>query len=183
MFNTLSYIGEKLNHEGVVWGVGASVLLHYHGLVEQPKDIDILVATNDIKKVDNLFKNIGIKSKPYKTTTYATEFFYEYIIKGFDVDVMAGLRIKCQDGVFSYGFDASSITDNIEINGITIPLTSLEDWYVIYQLIPNRQSKVMMIENHLLVHGIQNPTLLERLLRGYLPKEVREKIQWLMTCN
>ncbi|MEK6266515.1 MAG: hypothetical protein N2B06_17355 [Clostridium sp.] len=33
MFSTLSYIGKKLNEEGVVWGVGASILLNHYGLI------------------------------------------------------------------------------------------------------------------------------------------------------
>lgn len=180
MLNTLSYIGEKLNAEGVMWGVGASILLNHYGLVEQPNDIDIIVDIKDIKIADSVLKSIGEKIQWKKASTYATEYFYEYIVNGFDVDVMAGLRINANHGTFNYNFDAHSITEIIKINGIDIPLTSLEDWYVIYQLIPNRQSKVMLIENHLMLNGIRNPKLLERLLSSNLPNEVREKIQWII---
>nr|MBK5236697.1 hypothetical protein [Clostridium sp.] len=58
-----------------------------------------------------------------------------------------------------------------------MPLTSLEDWYTIYQLIPSRKIKVKMIENYLLSNGIKKPDLLERALIGGLPEEVRDKIQ------
>ena len=44
--------------------------------------------------------------------------------------------------LFKYTFDQSSISEIKIINGVNIPLTSLEDWYVIYQLIPNREIKV-----------------------------------------
>ncbi|MGV8984445.1 hypothetical protein [Clostridium sp.] len=77
-------------------------------------------------------------------------------------------------------FDQSSISEIKIINGVNIPLTSLEDWYVIYQLIPKREIKVAMIENYLLLNGVKMPTLLERALRGDLPKKVRDKIEGIL---
>ena len=50
MINTLSLIAEKLNKEGIGWGVGASLLLNHYGLIDQPNDIDLLVSVADIEK-------------------------------------------------------------------------------------------------------------------------------------
>ena len=61
MFDTLSYIGEKLNNARVEWGVGASILLNHHGMIDKPNDIDILVGLKDIKKADTILKSIGEK--------------------------------------------------------------------------------------------------------------------------
>lgn len=177
MFDTLSYIGKKLNEEKIVWAVGASILLNHHGLIDKPNDIDILVDLNDIEKADVIFKSIGRKAVWEKTDTYSTKYFYEYVVNGFDVDVMAGLSINYDKGIFKYIFDQSSISEIKIINGENIPLTSLEDWYVIYQLIPKREIKVKMIENYLLINGVNKPALLEKALKGDLPKEVRDKIQ------
>jgi len=177
MFDTLSYIGKKLNEEKIVWAVGASILLNHHGLIDKPNDIDILVDLNDIEKADVIFKSIGGKAVWEKTDTYSTKYFYEYVVNGFDVDVMAGLSINYDKGIFKYIFDQSSISEIKIINGINIPLTSLEDWYVIYQLIPKREIKVKLIENYLLINGVNRPALFEKALKGDLPKEVRDKIQ------
>lgn len=57
-----------------------------------------------------------------------------------------------------------------------IPLTSLEDWYVIYQLIPNRSAKVSLIEGYLRSNGIKRADLLRRMLAQKLPPEVKENI-------
>ena len=180
MFNTLSYIGEKLNEGGVLWGVGASILLNHYGLVDKPNDIDILVDLKDIEKVDKIFKNIGEKKDSEKAGTYVTKYFYEYAVNGIDVDVMAGLSINHNEGVYRYIFDDKSITKTTVVNDIYIPLTSLEDWYVIYQLIPNREIKVEMIEKYLLSNGVKKPNLLERALTGNLPNEVRDNIRRLL---
>lgn len=180
MFNTLSYIGKKLNEEGIVWGVGASILLNHYGLIDKPNDIDILVDLKDSEKADKVLKSIGEKVVWEKTDTYSTKYFYEYTVNGFDVDVMAGLSINYDSGAFKYIFDQSSISEIKIINGVGIPLTSLEDWYVLYQLIPNRGIKVGMIENYLLSNGIRKPNLLKRTLKGNIPNEVRNNIQRLL---
>lgn len=177
IFEALSYIGEKLNDDGVVWAVGASIVLHHYGLIDNPSDIDILVDLNDIDKVDKILKSIGENKIKEKSDTYSTKYFYEYVVHGVDIDVMAGLAINYNNGIFEYIFDHTSISEFKEINGVNIPLTSLEDWYTIYQLIPSRKIKVKMIENYLLSNGIKKPDLLERALIGGLPEEVRDKIQ------
>ncbi|MBU3145667.1 hypothetical protein [Clostridium sp. CF012] len=180
IFETLSYIGEKLNDNGVVWAVGASILLHHYGLVDSPNDIDILVDLKDIEKVDKILKGIGEKKVWEKSNSYSTKYFYEYFVHGFDIDVMSGLTINYNSGEFEYIFDSTSISEYKIINEVNIPLSSLEDWYVLYQLIPGREIKVKMIENYLISYGIKKPTLLERALRGDLPVDVRDKIQGIL---
>ncbi len=164
----------------MVWAVGASVLLHHYGLIENPDDIDILVDLKDIERVDEILKNIGEKKDREKSDTYLTKHFYEYVVRGIDIDVMAGLRISHNNGIFEYIFDNTSILECRKINGVNIPLSSLEDWYVLYQLIPGREIKVKMIENYLLLNGVKNPAFLDRALRGDVPREVRDRIQGIL---
>jgi predicted nucleotidyltransferase len=181
MFNTLGYIGEKLNSSNIIWGVGASIMLNHYGLVDKPNDIDIIVCLKDIEKADEILKSIGNKKVREETTTYSTRHFYEYTVNGIDVDVMSGLRINHFEGIFDYFFDEDSITETKDINGIHIPLISLEDWYVIYQLIPGRAAKADMIEAFLLSNGIRNTDLLIRTLKGSLPLVVRYRVEKLLS--
>ncbi len=180
MFDTLSNIGKQLNEAKILWGVGASILLNHYGLIDKPNDIDILIDLNDIERADTILKSIGEKKVCEKSDTYSTKYFYEYVVNGFDIDVMAGLNINHNEGVYRYNFDSNSILQATKINGVHIPLTSLEDWYVLYQVIPNRENKVKMIENYLLSNGIEHPNLLERSLKGNLPNEIRYNIKKLL---
>lgn len=175
MFKTLSMIAEELNDSKILWGVGASVLLNQHGLIDMPNDIDILVDVKDIDKVDRILKRLGSKKSREATTTYSTKYFYEYLIDDVDIDVMAELAINFDGGTFQYIFDESSIDKHIRINGVQVPFTSLEEWYIIYQLIPNRKPKVKMIEEYFVQNGIDKPALLERVLKGEIPIDVRER--------
>ncbi|WP_024615295.1 nucleotidyltransferase family protein [Clostridium sp. Ade.TY] len=179
-YSLLSDIGKKFNKEGILWAVGASIVLNYYNLIENPNDIDILVSLKDIEKADNILKEMGIKKEYKKTEDYSTEYFYEYVIENIDIDVMSGFKINHKDGVFEYIFDEKSIDNVMQINGENIPLTSLEDWYVIYQLIEGREYKVQKIEKYLNDNGIKNNELLKRSLNGILPNKVKERISKLI---
>lgn len=41
MFNTLSYIGKKLNDSNIAWVVGAFILLNQFGFIDKP-NVDIM---------------------------------------------------------------------------------------------------------------------------------------------
>ncbi|GAB6168403.1 hypothetical protein JCM1393_08630 [Clostridium carnis] len=69
LYDTLSYVGSKLNEENILWAVGASVLLNNYGIISKPNDIDILVDIKDIHKVDNILTNIGKKHISDKVNT------------------------------------------------------------------------------------------------------------------
>ncbi|MEG1305576.1 MAG: hypothetical protein RSD19_08330 [Oscillospiraceae bacterium] len=43
LLGAMCTISDCFNRAGIVYGIGASVMLHYLGLVEDPHDIDILV--------------------------------------------------------------------------------------------------------------------------------------------
>lgn len=181
VFNTLNCIARKLNSKGILWGVGASILLNYYELVEKPNDIDILVHVKDIEKTDKILSCLGEKKSRKRVDTYSTKHFYEYVINDIDIDVMAGLIVNHNCGKYKYEFDYKSITTVKNVNGVDIPLTSLEDWYVIYQLIPGRENKVKMIEDYLKENGIENRYLLNRALNKELPQIVRDKIKKILS--
>jgi len=183
MLDTLSYIAEKLNQANVVWGIGASMLLNFHGIVDKPNDIDIMVDIKYIDKADEILSRIGKKKSREKADRYSTKYFYEYVINGFDIDVMSGLQINHNAGVFEYNFDHDSISEIRNVNGTRIPLTSLEDWYVIYQLIPGREAKVAMIENYLVSNGAAKPEFFINAIEDNLPIEIKDRIGKMLELN
>ncbi len=95
---------------------------------------------------------------------YLTKHFYHYQIENTEIDVMACFKIQHSHGIYELIFDENSVVTYETLNGVNIPLTSLEDWYVLYQLMPNRDEKVDLIEAYLIKNGIKNPDLLTRAL-------------------
>ncbi|NLA54057.1 MAG: hypothetical protein GX858_06895 [Clostridiales bacterium] len=56
----------------------------------------------------------------------------------------------------------------------------MEDWYVIYQLIPGREAKVKLIEDYLKSNKISHPNLLQTALEGNLPAGIQKNIRRLL---
>lgn len=176
LFDTLVLIARVLNQADVQWGVGASVLLYYHGLIDAPHDIDIMTTEADADMVASILGGLGDEAfgDPGRSL-YSTSRFLEYVIDGTEVDVMAGLAIRHEDGIYAFPFDDRAVTMRKSVDGVTIPFTSLEDWYILYQLMPGREVKVKLIEDHLLNSGSANLSVLDRALARELPPHVRSR--------
>lgn len=162
-----------LQHERIHFGIGGSLLLAHHGLPVTARDIDLVVALADAERAVLLLSEMGTVLEQDETSLYATEVFQEFIIEGIDIDLMSGLQVRHDEGVFVYPFAEQTI------NETGLPFMSLVDWYVIYQLIPGREQKVTMIEDVFTKQEVDRERL-EQLRRRVLPKAVRNRIdQWL----
>ena len=178
----IALIADQINKLGITWAIGASVMLYFLGLEDEPNDLDILVHESDAKQLDELLKNMGArKDKKYKET-FATKYFYSYNVEGIKIDLMGGFIINHTDGEYKLTFDSETIVEFKIINGIKIPLSSLEDWYVIYQLIPNRERRTQAIEKYLLENKVKNPYLLERALERDLPDLVKKRVRKMLNA-
>ncbi|MEG1050263.1 MAG: hypothetical protein RSE24_06950, partial [Oscillospiraceae bacterium] len=107
---------------------------------------------------------------------YATEHFYEYTVDGVEVDVMAGFTIRTPMGDYLYDFDKEAVWGHHTMAGAKIPLCFVEDWYLLYSLMPNRKAKTDMIEEHFRTAGVENPV---RFTRQYskLSKELVKRLE------
>lgn len=162
-----------LQQERIHFGIGGSLLLEHHGLPVTPRDIDLVVALADAELAVLLLSEMGTVVEQDETSLYATEVFQEFIIEGIDIDLMSGLQVRHDEGVFVYPFAEQSI------DSAGLPFMALVDWYVIYQLIPGREQKITMIEDVFTKQEVDRKRL-EQLRSLVLPQVVRNRIdQWL----
>jgi len=178
-------IAENLDGTDIVWGVGASVLLNQYSLVDNPSDIDIIVAVSDAQNLNNILRNISDNKRQVGfnpgTGIYHTTSFIEYNINGIDIDVMGGFKIELPEGIYEYRFDKESVPHYFLIKGTYVPFSTLEEWFVLYQLIPGRENKVRLIEEYFRENGIHYPFLLQRMIEGQaLPEEVVGRVRRLL---
>lgn len=172
IYETLCKIAKGLDQQNVCWAVGASLLLHQYNLDENPRDIDILVAVEDHSKFEAALASMGFYQQKTESKRYATQYFDEFIVDGIEVDGMAGLALLHDNGIYRHKFDRSSVREFRYINGYSIPFSTLEEWYILYQLIPGRENKVEKLEHFLLTDGIRHENLLLSMLDGCLPEMV-----------
>lgn len=180
MQKSLIKIAKVLNQAHVKWAVGASLMLHSLGLVEDVNDIDIVVALEDIDKVIEVLESIATHIPVPNKEEYVTRYFDSFNVDGVDMDVMAGFRIQHTEGIYEFLLDDASIVRRQTIEGIEIPYTSIEDWYVAYMLMLGREWKVSLIRDYLESEGVHHPALLKRTLDQPIPVNVKKKINTLL---
>jgi len=124
-------------------------MLSHYGIVESPGDIDIMVDMEDISRLDSILSEMGEKVVGIPDATYKTSFFYEYMIDGVEVDVMAGLCIHSGGRDHTFPFNSGSVSGYMEVDGVEVPLAKLEEWYEIYKVLPGREKKAEAIGKYL----------------------------------
>ena len=175
--NTFSKIADWLNEEGITWALGASSVLYYNGYEAVPNDFDLFVSLDQYQKVESKLKTIG--KSIYKEDTnsiYNTQGFNCFEIENIEVDLIAGFYIRHDEGEFKFPFDWHSIDQVFNYVGSQINVMSLEDWYVLYQLIPGREEKVKIILEFLMNKEFIRISLFNRMLELELPEKVKKTI-------
>lgn len=183
MLKTLSIIGERINNNNITWGVGGSLLLNFYNIIDKPNDIDILVDERNAIKLNEIMSSIGKPKEALSFDPFRTKSFSRYKINETDIDVMAGFAIQHEEGIYTISLQQESIVTHKKINGVDIPLCSLEDWYILYWLIPNKQEKALLIEGYLRTNGIAYPQLLEEALKQSLPNELKDRVISLLSYH
>ncbi len=177
MKESIKLISEQFNAQNILWGIGGSLMLKEYGIVDKANDIDILICPRDVKVDLDIMNKIGtMKTPPYKSE-YNTKGFYNFEVLGVDVDIMVRLMIKHSDGIYEFKFDENSITKRVDFEGVSIPYSSLEEWYVAYNLMIGRENKVELIEHYFTEYGIEHKELLFKALQQNLPIELKKKLK------
>jgi hypothetical protein len=174
-------IAMSLNKSELLWAVGGSLMLHFCSLEDHPNDIDLFVSYEEVEQVVTLLKKLGTQVYTKEQGSYLTRGFYEFVINDVHIDVISGFRFQSEEGLFEYPFDALSVTSFHQLNNVVIPLISIEDWYILYQVIPDKQEKAAKIEEFFFQQGIMHPYLLQRLMEQPLPEIVRNKVAMLLS--
>ncbi|MRH41747.1 hypothetical protein GH741_03550 [Aquibacillus halophilus] len=177
---TVIYIANNLNKTNCTWAIGGSLLLFQHGITNIVNDLDIIVKDDDVKTVVNILCKLGKERKVEPLNPFHTTYYYEFVIKDLFMDVMSEFKIKHDEGVYVLPFAEHSVKSYM-VDGNQTPFCLLEDWYILYQLIPGREEKVQKVENHFRKVGIENPAILKQALKSNLPKNVKTRIQKLLT--
>ncbi|MCR1971917.1 hypothetical protein [Clostridium cochlearium] len=145
-FKVLSKIAKQLNDNNITWAIGASLLLYIKGISSEFNDIDIMVAESDVQALKNILLTLGELQPKNPNIQYKTKQFLEFKVEDVDIDVMAGFIIVNKGRDFYFPLDKDDIADYAEINGVKIPLQSVEEWRNYYELM-GRTEKVKMIDD------------------------------------
>lgn len=143
----LSTIANDFNKEGITWNLGASCMLYLREIVSEFNDIDIMVALEDIDKVQQLMSKYATPIKREPNEQYKTRYFLEYDIDGVEIDIMSGFVIVTKDNEYSFTLNKDDEYDIYKLKGVDIKLASVEEWYKYYSLM-GRTNKVKLLKNY-----------------------------------
>ncbi|KPV55970.1 hypothetical protein QJ48_30240 [Paenibacillus sp. A3] len=168
-------MADVLNRHAIEWGLGGSSMLWFHGLVDRPNDIDLLVAEHDAQRAHELLSRLGTHAAMEPKEPFCTKYFIHYTLLGTEVDVMGLLSIRHAEGIYRLDWRRDANTRVEPLESVSVPLTPLEDWFVLYLLMPGRGGKADLIEACLKRQGVRRDRL-EAALRQPLPAEVRARV-------
>lgn len=133
---------DTLDKEHITWGVGGSFLLSLHNLYDNPNDIDLWVELADLNKLKSLFHDFEeLDNDIPMSDGYRFRIMYYDI----EVDFVACFKTKPNQHIFKFLINPDNL-QIVEHNGMSIPCTYLEDWYIIYRLI-GKDDKAEIIKN------------------------------------
>ena len=148
---TLNSVIVILKSNKIRCGIGGSYLLQVYKLYEDPDDVDFWVAPDDIDKVRQIFSQYEeLEEKIQLPPKYHFKMKYEDIV----VDFVACFITKPNKHEYIYNISPQNI-EYIEMDdGIELPCTSLEDWYIVDKLL-NREEKAELIREYIYKNDVQ----------------------------
>ena len=103
------------------------------------------------------------------------EHCYVYDMEGIEIELMANIHIRHDEGLYDLPFSRKRVTYRMCIDDLMIPVMSLEDWFVIYNLI-GRQDRVDQIEKWFLENGITHGSYLIDAIQTNIPRQLKVDI-------
>jgi hypothetical protein len=128
----LKKISQLLQGHDVEWLVVGTASLALQGVDIQPHDIDIISTKEDTFKIGEILKEFEIQPVKFGRTHLFESYMGVYEIDGLKVEVMGDFKEKRDNEWFSLEERMLSPVI-VEIDGIPIPVSSLENQIVSYE--------------------------------------------------
>lgn len=172
--NTLIELTNLLNSNHINWALGGSCMLKLRGIELDVNDIDIMIHESDFEKCIELLNTVSMECEVKKSDVFKTRYYKKFKWNQTEIDCLSGMSIQLGLDLFEYQFDHK--VSDIYLNGTVIPLCYIEDWFMLYQLMPNRGSKIIVIDEYFKSHMI-NKNRIQHLLDIKLPNQIREYLE------
>lgn len=171
---TLIQLAQLLNSNHINWALGGSALLKLRGIELDVNDIDIMIHENDFQSSIDLLKTVSIECEVKESEVFKTKYYKKFIWNNIHIDCMCGMALHLSNNTFNYQYDHKD--KDIELDNTHIPLCYIEDWYILYHLMPNREKKISIIEKYFENYPIDKQRF-DKLLQIDIPNNKRLLIE------
>jgi predicted nucleotidyltransferase len=128
----LKLLCKSLETSDVRWVLAGSLSLALQGVNVEPHDIDLLTDRQGAFRINAMLKKYEKKAVDYAETEKVSSFFGVFEIQGVKVEVMGDYRERQGTKWVSLSNRLAN-PKTIEVDGIRIPVSSLEDQLVSYR--------------------------------------------------
>ena len=128
----LQLLCKSLETSDVRWVLAGSLSLALQGVNVEPHDIDLLTDRQGAFRINAMLKKYEKKAVDYAETEKVSSFFGVFEIQGVKVEVMGDYRERQGTKWVSLSKRLAN-PKTIEVDGIRIPVSSLEDQLVSYR--------------------------------------------------
>ena len=138
----------RLNNTSINWAVTGSFGFALQGLPVEPNDIDIQTDREGACEIEHHFSEFMTKRVTFSSTENIRSYFGELMIDGIKVEIMGDIQKQLADGSWENPVNLKHHKKVLEIEGMQIPVLSLEYEYQAYMNL-GRIEKAEMLRNWL----------------------------------
>ncbi len=133
------------------WGIGGSTLLFKLGLIDSPRDLDLVVMPRHFESARSRLSSLLTLRPTAPHPTYVSKRFAHFLsATGVGVDVMASIAVRSESTLTTWDFDPRTLSHD---DGL--PWMRAEDWVYLYQLF-GRHERARQLADHLAKAGIRS---------------------------
>ena len=130
--NVLRQIHAPLSNTDVNWVVTGSLGFALQGVPVQPNDIDIQTDKAGAYAIESLFSDVVTRRVKFSATERIKSHFGALQIDDIQVEIMGDIQKRGADGVWEEIVDPARYRLMVEIDGMLVPVLSLEYEYQAY---------------------------------------------------
>ncbi len=175
--NVLYSISSVLSKMRIAWILVGSTASCLNGVNVKPKDIDIIVKTEDVYDVDRIFASTYrvLRRVRYSSNGVYSSHYGIFETHGVKIEVMADLKICGELGCLDVDFEELySFSRRIELRDTSLRVAPLEWQLVANTLIPGKEKRIKKNLGVLMIKGINTKTL--ELVLSKAPLGVRKYV-------
>ena len=130
--NVLRQIHARLSNTDVNWVVTGSLGFALQGVPVQPNDIDLQTDKAGAYAIESLFSDVVTRRVKFSATERIKSHFGALQIDSIQVEIMGDIQKRGADGVWEEIVDPARYRLMVEVDGMLVPVLSLEYEYEAY---------------------------------------------------
>lgn len=143
-WQTLRVFANRIRARDIEWAITGSLGLALHGIDVGIGDIDIQTDEHGAYKIERALEHNIVRRVKFSVADRIQSHFGELNVEGVKIEIMGALQKKLSGEVWESPVDVKEHLQNLECDGITLPVLSLDYLEKAYRIL-GREEKAQLI--------------------------------------